>query len=105
VVVASVTVEEHPQWKHLFDTWRAENKRATEASRKRNRARVFGLDVKALWRAHRPPKLPDARLFSVAKSLQRRLDLEAIASGEHQVQSVSPARAFEQVRWRGARGE
>lgn len=93
----AVRVDEHPNWVHLFETWRDENKRAAERERKRNRAKVFGLDIKALWRAHRPPKIREARMFSITKSLQRRYDMDEINAGQHQVQSVSAARAFEKA--------
>jgi len=95
IIVPAVRIEEHPNWVHIFEVWREENKRATERSRRRNRAKVFGLDIKALWRAHKPPKLKEAKLFAVAKSLQRRHDMNEIAAGQHQVQSVSALRAFE----------
>ena len=95
IIVPAVRIAEHPNWVHLFEMWRDENKRASERERQRNRAKVFGLDVKALWRAHKPPKLPEARMFAVANSLQRRRDMEEIMAGQHQVQSVSATRAFE----------
>ena len=84
-VIPVVRIDRHPFHTSQDATVYDENKRAIEKARARNRVKVYALDIKALWTAHRPPRLRDAKLFALTKSLHRRLDVDAIKAGQHQV--------------------